>query len=226
MQIADANYNNALDKLMQWYHDRAVRDININVYHVLEDLNLDGMMYLGLKTTKKLEGMRKETLKQIVDWIHDPNINAPWIMWLHGQAGKGKSAITHMIALWSKNVGELGSCLCFARDRQIQRLENKMLLTIARDLANWHDPAFRRALARAIWDDNTLRTTTDVMQQWERLLLGPLLKASGGMVRNVVLLIDALDESGIDSLQKHILSVLMSLEAASLPSNFCILLTL
>ena len=227
-QIAVADHNNALDELMQQYRDRAVRDIHVNVYRVLEDLNLDGMTYagdVGLKTTKKcLEGTRKEVLQEIVNWIHDPDVNTPRIMWLHGQAGKGKSAIAHTIALWSKNVGELGSCFCFARDRQTERLENKMLSTIARDLAN-HDPTFRRVLARAIEDDNTLRTTTDVMQQWERLLLGPLSKVSGGMVGNVVLVIDALDESGADSSRKDILSVLTSSEAASLPSNFRILLT-
>jgi len=225
-QIAVTDYNNALDELMQQYRDRAVRDIHVNVHRVLEDLNLDGMVYaadVGLKTTKKcLDGTRKEVLQEIVDWIHDPDINAPRIMWLHGQAGKGKSAIAHTIALWSKNVGELGSCFCFARDRQTERLENKMLSTIARDLAN---PTFRRALARAIEDDNTLRTTTDVMQQWEKLLLGPLSKISSGMVGNIVLVIDALDESGVDLSRKHILSMLTSTEAASLPSNFRILLT-
>ena len=227
-QIAVADYSNVLDELMQQYRDRAVRDIHVNVYRVLEDLNLDGMVYaadVGLKTTKKcLDGTRKEILQEIVDWIHDPDVNAPRIMWLHGQAGKGKSAIAHTIALWSKNVGELGSCFCFARDRQTERLENKMLSTIARDLAN-RDPTFRRALARAIEDDNTLRTTTDVMQQWEKLLLGPLSKVSGGMVGNIVLVIDALDESGVDWSREHILSVLTSSEAVSLPSNFRILLT-
>ena len=227
-QIAVADYNNALDELMQQYRDRAVRDIHVNVYRVLEDLNLDSMTYaadVGLKTTKKcLDGTRKEILQEIVDWIHDPDVNAPRIMWLHGQAGKGKSAIAHTIALWSRNVGELGSCFCFARDRQTERLGNKMLSTIARDLAN-RDPTFRRALARAIEDDNTLRTTTDVMQQWERLLLGPLSRVSGEMVGNIVLVIDALDESGLHSSREHILSVLTSSEAASLPSNFRILLT-
>ena len=72
---------------MQQYCDRAVRDIHINVYCILEDLNLDSMMYaadVGHKMMKKcLEGMRKEILKEIVDWIHDPNINALRIMWLH-----------------------------------------------------------------------------------------------------------------------------------------------
>ncbi|KAL4062780.1 WD40-repeat-containing domain protein [Scleroderma yunnanense] len=227
-QAAVDDYSKALDELMQQYRDRAVRDTYINVYRVLEDLNLDGMAYAsgaGLNTTKKcLDGTRMEILKEIVDWIYDPEVNAPRIFWLHGQAGRGKSAIAHTIALWLKNVGGLGSCFCFARDRQSERREEKMLSTIARDLAN-RDPGFRRALAKAIEEDNTLKTTPDIIQQWEKLLLEPLSKVSGGIMGNVVMVIDALDESGPDVSRKYLLSVLTSPEAASLPSNFRILLT-
>ncbi|KAL4063361.1 hypothetical protein V8B97DRAFT_2011770 [Scleroderma yunnanense] len=205
MRTVVDEYNRVLDDLMQQYRSRAVRDTHINVYRVLEDLNLDGMAYArgaGLNTTKQcLDGTRMEILKEIVDWIHDPDVNAPRIFWLHGQAGRGKSAIAHTIAL------------------KIERREEKMLPTIARDLAN-RDPAFRRALAKAIEEDNTLKITPDVMQQWEKLLLRPLSKVSGGITGNVVIVIDALDESGM-----HILSVLASTKAARLPSNFRILFT-
>ena len=112
--------------------------MHINVYCILEDLNLDGMAYAsgaGLNTTKKcLDGTRGEILQEIVNWIHNLDVNVPWIFWLHGQAGRGKSAIAHTIALWFKNVGGLGSCFCFARDRQTERRHEKMLSTIAHDL--------------------------------------------------------------------------------------------
>ena len=212
---------------MQQYRDHAIRDTHVNVYRGLEDLNLDGVPYaadVGLKPTKKcLDGTRMEILQEIDDWIHDTDANVSRILWLHGQAGKGKSAIAHTIALQAKDRGELGSCFCFARDRQTERLENKMLSTITRDLAD-RDPTFRRALAIAIKEDNALRTTTDVMLQWTKLLLEPL-KVSGGIVGNVVLVIDALDESDLESLRAYILPVLTSSEAASLPSNFRILIT-
>ena len=214
---------------MQQYRDLAVRDTQINVYRVLEDLNLDGMAYAsgaGLDKTKKcLDGTRGEILQEIVDWIHAPDVNAPRIFWLHGKAGRGESAITHTMALLSKNVRGLGSYFCFAGDRQTERRHEKMLSTISRDLAN-RDPAFRRVLAKIIEEDNALKTTPDVMQQWEKLFLEPLSKVSGGIVGKVVLVIDALDESGADSSRKHILSVLTtSTQAASLPPNFRILLT-
>ena len=213
---------------MQQYRDRAVRDTHINVYRVLEDLNLDGMAYAsgaGLNTTKKcLDGTRGEILQGIVDWIHDPDVNAPRIFWLHGQAGRGKSAIAHTIALWLKNVGGLGSCFCFARDRPMECREEKIFTTISRDLAD-HDPAFRRALASVFANNHSLMATPDIIQQWEMLVLAPLSQVLIGETGHIVVVIDALDESGPEPSRSHILSVLGSPRAAKLPSNFRLLMT-
>ncbi|KIK14898.1 hypothetical protein PISMIDRAFT_342730 [Pisolithus microcarpus 441] len=218
----------ALENLMQQCRDRAARDIQVNTYRILEDLNLEGMAYAGgagLNTTKKcLDGTRTEILRDIMKWINDPDLAAPRILWLHGQAGRGKSAIAHTIASWVKDVGGLGSCFCFARDRQTEHREEKILTTIARDLAG-RDQSFRRALADALSEDHTLKTTPDVVQQWQQLILNPLSKVNGAIVGNVVVVIDALDETGPDTSREHILSLLASPEAARLPSNFRILLT-
>ncbi|KIO00211.1 hypothetical protein M404DRAFT_153493 [Pisolithus tinctorius Marx 270] len=196
--------------------------------HVLEDLNLEGMAYAagaGLNTTKKcLDGTRTEILKDIIDWITRSDDNAPRILWLHGQAGRGKSAIAHTIASWVKAVGAPGTCFCFARDRQAERREEKILTTIARDLAD-RDPAFRRALSNVVSNNHTLKTTRDVAQQWERFILEPLSKINGEIVGNVVVVIDALDESGPERSRKDILSLLKTSEATHLPANFRILLT-
>ena len=213
---------------MQQYRDRAVCGTHTKVYRVFEDLNLDGMAYAGgagLDTTKKcMDGTRGEILQEIVDWIHDPDVNAPRILWLHGQAGKGKSAIAHTIALWLKNVGGLGSCFCFARGRQAERHEEKMFTTIARDLAD-RNPAFRRALASVFTNNRSLMATPDIIQQWENLLLVPLSQVLTGVMGRIVVVIDALDESGPESSRSHILSVLGSPRATKLPSNFRLLMT-
>ena len=214
--------------MIQQYRDRTVCDTHINAYRVLEDLNLDGMVYAsgaGLNTTKKcLDGTRGEILQEIVDWIHDPDVNAPRIFWLHGQAGRGKSVIANTIALWLKNVGGLGSCFCFARDRQAECREEKMFTTISRDLAD-RDPAFRRALANVFTNNRSLMATPDVIQQWEKLVLAPLSQVSTGETGCIVVVIDALDESGPEPSRSHILSVLGSPRAAKLPSNFRLLMT-
>ena len=222
------DYCRMLDELVQQYRDRTVRDMHINVYRALENVNLDEMAYTGgtgHDTTKKcLDGTRTEILKEIVSWIQDPDVNAPRIFWLHGQAGKGKSAIAHTIALWLKNSGGLGSCFCFARDRQAERREEKMLTTISRDLADW-DPMFGRALAGVFANNRSLMATPDILQQWKHLVLAPLSQVSSDVAGNIVIIVDALDESGPESSRSHILSVLGSLHTAKLPSNFRLLVT-
>ncbi|KIK12146.1 hypothetical protein PISMIDRAFT_462603, partial [Pisolithus microcarpus 441] len=226
-QTTVSNYSKMLDELMQQYRDCQTRDIQVNMYHVVEDLNIEGMAYAGgagLNTMKKcLESTRKEILEDIISWINDASPDAPCILWLHGQAGRGKSAIAHTIASWFKDMGGLGSCFCFARDRQGEHREEKMLTTIARDLAG-HYPTFRRALAHALVEDHTLKTTPDLLQQWQKLILEPLSNAKGAIVGNVVVVIDALDESGQHSSRKHILSLLASTGAANL-RNLRFLLT-
>ncbi|KIK17764.1 hypothetical protein PISMIDRAFT_14851 [Pisolithus microcarpus 441] len=232
--VAQGHVKN-LGDLMQQYRDRTMRDIQINVYHVLddmyhvrEDLNLEGMAYAagaGLNTTKKcLDGTRREILKDITHWITSRDVNAPRILWLHGQAGRGKSAIAHTIGSLIQDMGAPGACFCFAHDRQSERREEKILTTIARDLAD-REPAFRRALSNVVSNNLALKTTCDVVQQWKQFILQPLSKISGEIVGNVVVIIDALDESGPDTSRRDILRLLTSADAAGLPTNFRILLT-
>ena len=82
-----------LDELVQQYRDRTVRDMHINVYRALENVSLDGMVYAGSTghdTTKECsDGTRTEILREIVDWTHDSDVNAPQIFWLHGQGKIG-----------------------------------------------------------------------------------------------------------------------------------------
>ncbi|KAI6098068.1 hypothetical protein EDD16DRAFT_1664665, partial [Pisolithus croceorrhizus] len=217
-----------LGDLMQQYRDRMMWDIQINMYHVLEDLNLEGMAYatgVGLNTTKKcLDGTRTDILKDITHWITSCDVNTPRILWLHGQAGRGKSAIAHTIRSWIQDMGVAGACFCFACNRQSERREEKISTTIAHDLVD-REPAFRRALSNVMSNNHSLKTTCDVLQQWERLILEPLSKISGDIVGNVVVIIDALDESGEETSRRDILHVLTSSDVADLPTNFRILLT-
>ncbi|KIO07954.1 hypothetical protein M404DRAFT_378001 [Pisolithus tinctorius Marx 270] len=193
----------------------------------LREMNLEGMAYAGgagvNKTKRCLDGTRTEILTEIVSWIHNTNEDAPRIFWLYGQAGRGKSAIAHTISLWLKDTGGFGSCFCFARDRQAERREEKIFTTIARDLAD-RDRTFRRALADILGEDHSLKTTSDVTLQWEKLILEPLSKASSTIIGSMIVVIDALDESGAEPSRRHILSVLGSL-ANDLPPNFRVFIT-
>ena len=229
-----ANYNSKLDKLMQEFRDQTLVDIqsNIqqiqdNVQQVRQDLSLDFLAYagrVGLNKEKKcLGGTRKDILKEVDDWINDTDATAPRIFWLHGQAGKGKSAIAHTIALQAENRGVLGSCFCFTRVRQHEGLHTKLFSTIACDLAD-RDLRLRRLLAEVIANKRSLRDTEDIGEQWQKFIFQPLSRLEGSSTENVVVVIDALDESGAERTRSIILEVLAG-PHAQLPSKLRILLT-
>jgi len=162
----------------------------------------------GLDTRKQcLQGTRTEILSQITEWVNSTGDNVQRVLWLSGPAGKGKSAIAHSIAKWVNDMGGLGSCYCFDRQQEADRRHEKIFSTIARDLAD-RDPEMRRALADAIKPANSPKKTADIIQQWQKLLIEPLKKPSGSTGEPIVIVIDALDESGGVETGKDLLSIL------------------
>ena len=222
-----ANYNMKLDMLMQGFRDHALVDVQYNVQQIREDLSVDFLACagrVGLNKEKQcLDGTRTEILKEIVDWINSTDATIPRIFWLHGQAGKGKSAIAHTIALHAENLGLLGSCFCFTRVRQHEGLHMKLFPTIARDLAG-RDLRLRPLLAEVITNKPSLRDTEDIREQWQKFIFEPLSQFDGSSTGNVVVVIDALDESGAERTRSTILKVLAG-QDAKLPGNLRILLT-
>ena len=221
------NYNSKLDKLMQKLRDQALLDVQYNVQQIREDLSLDFLVYAGgvglIEEKKCLDGSRTEILNEVVDWINNMDASAPRIFWLYGQAGRGKSAIAHTIALQARNLGVLGSCFCFTRVRQYEGLHTKLFPTIARDLAD-RDLRLRPLLAKAIMHDHSLRDTADVAEQWKRFIVEPLSRLERSSTGNVVVVIDALDESGAETARASILQSL-SENYGKLPANIRIFLS-
>ncbi|KAG1811646.1 hypothetical protein EV424DRAFT_121915 [Suillus variegatus] len=196
-------YNKALDELMQQFRDQALRDIADLVQftndELGEKLDLSDMPYAadaGLDTTKQcLPETRTTILSQITEWINDSRDTAQRVLWLSGPAGTGKSAIAHTIANWFNDSGGLGSCFCFDRRSGADERHKKVFSTIARDLAD-RDPEFRRTLANTVGHAKALKNTTDIIQQWRKLLMEPSKKFSESSVGPVLIVIEALDESG------------------------------
>jgi phenylacetate-coenzyme A ligase PaaK-like adenylate-forming protein len=54
----------------------------------------------------------------------------------------------------------------------------------------------RQALSDAVQVTSSLKKTTDIIQQWQKLLVRPLGKSSGSTGEPIVIVINALDESG------------------------------
>jgi len=176
----------------------------------------------GYNTTKQcLAGTRVEILAEIEEWARSPDPNTPPVFWLNGAAGTGKSAIAHTLAVRFNQYNELGSFLCFDRNYLAERRHEKIFSTMAYDLAS-QNPGVKQRLAATIRERNWLKQTTDIIQQWESLLVKP--SAQLPTDHPIVLIIDALDESGDTQSCSHLLSIL-AYRARELPSSVRILLT-
>ncbi|KAG2749803.1 WD40 repeat-like protein [Suillus brevipes Sb2] len=162
------------------------------VHLIAEDLDVSGMEYVpgaGRNNSKNcLTGTREDILSEIKCWIRCTGEDVPRVLWLFGTAGKCKSAIAHTIANWSHERGGMQACFCFDRTRKFERRHEKIFTTIARDLADC-DITMRGALACA------------------ELFVGPIGEASKAITAPVLLVIDALDESG-DMNTREILGLL------------------
>ena len=212
---------------MQEFRNLPIPNIQYGVKHIYEDIAFNFLEYaerVGLDEAKKcLDGTRTEILNEIVDWINNTDTATPRICWLYGQAGKGKSAIAQTIALHAHNVGMLGVCFCFSRVRQHEELHMKLFPTIAHDLAG-RNFRLRLLLDEVVSKNYSSTKRPNIVEEWQMLILEPLSRLEGSFTGNVVVVIDALDESGTERTRAAILHVLATY-GAELPANIRILLT-
>lgn len=203
-------YIESLDAFMEDFRNQTLRDVAIFVHHTGDELNLIGMTYAvgaGLDTAKQcIPGTRKNFISQIMNWIDKSGDSAGRVLWLSGTAGTGKTAIAHTIAGSFIGARGLCSCYCFDRHQKGDLRHQKIFSTIARDLADRH-PQMRRALASAVQNNTALKNTADIVQQWDKLLMKPLASLSESVGR-VVIVIDALDESGGVDIRSNLLRIL------------------
>jgi hypothetical protein len=147
--------------------------------------------------------------------------DVPRVLLLSGMAGVGKSAIAHSLAKLFDGLGRLGSSYCFDRANQAERRPDNLFSTIARDLADL-DPEWRSTLSQVIHRKTALRNTRAPREQFEQFILDPATDLTS--VGPLLIVIDALDESGDEESRQGILSILAN-KAAELSSNFRILVT-
>jgi hypothetical protein len=188
----------------------------------MELMTLSHVREAGMRPTKAcLAGTRVSTLDFITDWINA--VDKPRALFLHGGAGTGKSAIAHAIGHRFDDLNRLGSLFCFDRNFQHDRHPESVFSTIARDLADW-DPGFRRELAKVLEEKHSLAHTADMVMQWNRLIVEPMNRVQ--FVGPVVIVIDALDESGYAASQpRRLLLFFLTQRIADLPPNVRIIIT-
>ncbi|KAH7928957.1 WD40 repeat-like protein [Leucogyrophana mollusca] len=195
------------------------------VEHLATETDLNDMPYAeGARFDPEkgcLPGTREHIIEEISDWVNGSGDDPPRMFFLSGVAGSGKSAIAHAIAQRFEHLGRLGSSYCFDRSQQATRRPNNLFSTIARDLADL-DPQRKQSLWSVIQEKRAVRTASSPREQFALFIVKPA--ASLVNIGPVLIVIDALDESGDASSRRSIVSILAE-QLPQLPPNFRILVT-
>jgi hypothetical protein len=166
-----------------------------------------------------LEGTRTGILEDHVLWADSPGSR---VLLLFGGAGTGKSSIAHTIAAHFKGLGRLGSMFCFSESEKNMRKTTSLFPHIARDLADL-DENILAELCNAV-QNKADRTTSSLKMQFEKLILAPANAIRDNLHGPIVIVIDALDESGTIEERGGLLEVLAS-KLKELPPNFRVIIT-
>ena len=170
-----------------------------------------------------LPGTRESVIREVCDALNNPAEDAPRVCLLTGVAGLGKSAIAHTIARLYDGQKRLGSSYCFSSADVARRNPQNLFSTIARDLAD-HDPQYKSALWGIVKDNRALRTSPSPSEQVERLIVEP--SACLHAISPLVIIIDALDESGDADDRRQLLDILSRhIAERDLPTNLRFLIT-
>ncbi|KAJ7199762.1 hypothetical protein GGX14DRAFT_699737 [Mycena pura] len=147
---------------------------------------------------------RKVVFEIILAWTKNA-IRGPRIMWVHGEGGSGKSAISQTVAEYCAHSRQLGASFFFAHNRG--DLSNGRLLfpTIAYKLASTI-PGLRAPMSRAIQADTSILTQS-LEVQVQKLIIEPF-----RMVRHpptpTLIVIDGLDACEDAEMQHRILTLI------------------
>jgi hypothetical protein len=141
-----------------------------------------------------LPGTRSDLLRQLKKWAESPH--GKCIFWLNGMAGTGKSTISRTISRHFKEQGALGASFFFKRGEEDRGNARRLFPTLVMQLAT-SIPQLIPSIQEAIADDTNISDRV-LREQFERLLLQPLLKMKKRLTTTMVIVIDALDECDQD----------------------------
>jgi len=165
-----------------------------------------------------LKGTRQQLLHDIQAWVHSPDQKC--ILWLSGGAGCGKSSVANSIAVFFDRLDRLGACFRFNRDTEGLNNPNYLFGNLCYQLAHFSEHLSGKALSviktMGRVDGSSLQT------QAKKLLVDTTNAAE--LVGPVVVVIDALDESGNRRTRKDILLAIAA-EFTKLPRSVKVLIT-
>lgn len=117
----------------------------------------------------------------------------------------------------------LGSFYAFDQAARAEVNPSTLFSTVARDLVD-QDALRKRKLLAVIKDDTNVRKTRNVAEQFEAFILAPARAISDAIIGDIVIVIDAFDESADVSGRKELLKILTN-RAGDLPEGVKIIVT-
>ncbi|KAJ7196366.1 hypothetical protein GGX14DRAFT_376192, partial [Mycena pura] len=161
---------------------------------------------------------RKELLEKLRRWCTDSSDDPP-ILWLHGPAGAGKSAVMITVSEQLQDTYQLGGAFYFKRGHSTRGNANVLFATIALQLAV-NIPELRLPIARVV-EENPTVVARSMAVQLQELIFDPCNTIECSSRR--IILIDGLDECEGKDVQQDILRLLGNFLAhAPLPFRFVI----
>ncbi|KAF5369014.1 hypothetical protein D9758_002827 [Tetrapyrgos nigripes] len=140
-----------------------------------------------------LQGTRRNTVRRIMDWVMKGD--EP-IFWLFGVAGSGKSSLMGTLHNMFVGMGFKSRLAAFIRfDRNDYNNAGMFIQTLAYKLAHF-DHRLAEAIVDALAENEQIVDVTDLSEQLDRLILGPLKKHGQdfGKEGSIVIIVDGLDE--------------------------------
>ncbi|KAJ7798739.1 hypothetical protein B0H14DRAFT_3544003, partial [Mycena olivaceomarginata] len=151
-------------------------------------------------------GTRTATMEELHSWSTDTSTEST-ILWLHGCAGAGKSAIAQMFAKCLQTEGRLGASFFFQRGHSKRGTWHSLIPTIAYQLAT-SVTELLLPIQQAVEGDKLI-VGRALAIAFQALLVEPLKKLSD-LQRTPVIVLDGLDECADHKIQQQILCLFIS----------------
>ncbi|KAJ7618750.1 hypothetical protein FB45DRAFT_755746, partial [Roridomyces roridus] len=143
---------------------------------------------------------RIELLEKLRDRLHEPQIR---VVWLHGPAGAGKSAIMQTLSQQLEEMGNLGVTFFFKRGHPNRGNATVLFATLAYQLALFF-PVVKEPILEQV-RKKPLLAATSIASQLRELLVEPCQQVTHSTLPPRILLIDGLDECDGSAVQQEIL---------------------
>ncbi|GAB1522319.1 hypothetical protein RhiTH_005433 [Rhizoctonia solani] len=160
-------------------------------------------------------GTRKRIIDDFLDWAS--STDTFHLYWMNGMPGTGKTTIAYTLCQQLESTKQLGACFFCSRISPDCRDVNRIFPTIAYQLAQYSNP-YRNKLFEVLSETRNI-AQRNINVQFENLVLKPLASVKKVLQRDVVVVIDALDECSDGG--EQVLALLVK-SAAQLPIKFMV----